>query len=87
MHHMILYQLQKTKTLVENTGLSFLEIEDFIYSLEKEDLNKGPVPDYDFPNEEVFIFKKEILPGVMFYVKVKEKNGQIKILSCHEDED
>ena len=42
------------------------------------------------PNEEVFIFTKEILNGVNFYVKIK-KDGRvtydrIKILSCHEAE-
>lgn len=62
------------------------EIEDFLLSLENEDLVKGPVEDYDCPGEDVFIFKKEILKGIIFYVKIKEKNNQIKILSCHEDE-
>ncbi len=62
------------------------EIEDFLLDLGKEDLIKGPVPDYDCPGEDVFIFKKEILNGIIFYVKIKEKNNQIKILSCHEDE-
>lgn len=42
--------------------------------------------DRDYPNEELFIFKKEIVENVMFYTKIKYKNNQIKILSCHEDE-
>lgn len=67
-------------------GLSQFDIEDYIYSLEKDDLHKGPEPDRDCPGEELFIFKKEIIPNVMFYTKLKYKNGQIKILSCHEDE-
>lgn len=67
-------------------GLSIFEIEDFLSSIEKEDLVKGPVKDYDFPNESVYIFKKEIIKNVEFYVKIKEKNNTIKILSCHEDE-
>lgn len=67
-------------------GLSIFEIEDFLSSIEKEDLVKGPVKDYDFPNESVYIFKKEIIKNVEFYVKIKEKNNTIKILSCYEDE-
>lgn len=67
-------------------GLSQFDIEDYIYSLEKEDLHKGPEPDRDCPGEELFIFKKEIIPNVVFYTKLKYKNNQIKILSCHEDE-
>ena len=76
----------KNKTSRRKFGLTMYEIEDFLLSLEKEDLVKGPVEDYDYPGEDVFIFKKEILTGIIFYVKMKEKNSQIKILSCHEDE-
>lgn len=76
----------KNKTSRRKFGLTMYEIEDFLLSLEKEDLVKGPVEDYDYPGEDVFIFKKEILTGIIFYVKIKEKNSQIKILSCHEDE-
>lgn len=67
-------------------GLSQLDIEDYIYSLEKEDLYKGPEMDRDFLGEELFIFKKKIIPNIVFYTKLKYKNNQIKILSCHEDE-
>ena len=67
-------------------GLSQYDIEDYIASLEAEDLYKGSEPDRDCPGEELFIFKKEILPNVIFYTKLKYKNNQIKILSCHEDE-
>lgn len=76
----------KNKTSRRKFGLTMFEIEDFLFSLEKEDLEKGPVKDYDYPEEEVFIFKKEIKSGVVFYVKIKEKENQIKVLSCHEDE-
>lgn len=76
----------KNKTSRRKFGLTMFDIEDFLLSIEKEDLDKGPVEDYDFPGEKVFIFKKEILTDVIFYVKIKEKNNQIKILSCHEDE-
>jgi hypothetical protein len=67
-------------------GLSMYDIEDFLSKLEVADLIQGPIVDRDYPNEELFVFKKEIIPNVTFYVKIKEKNNQIKILSCHEDE-
>ncbi len=67
-------------------GLSLYDIEDFLSKLEIADLIQGPIVDRDYPNEELFIFKKEIIPNVIFYVKIKEKDNQIKILSCHEDE-
>lgn len=66
-------------------GLSLYDIEDFLSSLEVCDLFQGPIMDRDYPGEELFIFKREIIPGINFYVKLKEKNNQIKILSCHED--
>lgn len=77
---------EKNRKSRRKYGLSVFEIEDFLYSLEKVDLYKGPVSDYDFPMEEVFVFKKEIISGIVFYVKLKEKDDIIKILSCHEDE-
>lgn len=76
----------KNRNSKRKYGLSQYEIEDYIASLEVEDLYKGPELDRDFPGEELFIFKKEILPNIVFYTKLKYKNGQIKILSCHEDE-
>jgi len=76
----------KNRTSKRKYGLSQYDIEYYIASLEKEDLYKGPEPDRDCPGEELFIFKKEILPDVIFYTKIKYKNKMIKILSCHEDE-
>lgn len=71
-------------------GLSLFEIEDFLISIVEDDLYKGPEIDRDYPNDEVYIFKKEILTGVTFYVKIKSDNkfdyDRIKIISCHEDE-
>ena len=71
-------------------GLTIHEIEDFLLSITKEDLIKGPVRDIDIPDENVYIFKKEIRDKVMFYIKVKKDNklgyDRIKILSIHEDE-
>jgi len=67
-------------------GLSQFDIEDHLESLESDDLYKGPVLDRDYSGEELFIFKKEIIQNVVFYTKIKYKNNQIKILSCHEDE-
>lgn len=69
-------------------GLSLFEIEDFLLSITEEDLIKGPIRDKDILNEEVFVFSKEILPGVTFYLKIKKDNkvtyDRIKVLSCHE---
>lgn len=77
---------EKNKNSRRKFGLTMYEIEDFLLGLEKEDLIKGPVEDYNCPGETVFIFKKEIREEIRFYVKIKEKKNQIKILSCHEDE-
>ena len=76
----------KNRTSKRKYGLTQFDIEDYILSLKEEDLYKGPEPDRDYPDEELFIFKKEIIPNVIFYTKLKLKNNQIKILSCHEDE-
>lgn len=76
----------KNRNSKRKYGLSQYDIEDYIASLEADDLWKGPEPDRDCLGEELFIFKKEIKPKVMFYIKLKYKNNQIKILSCHEDE-
>ena len=76
----------KNRNSKRKYGLSQYDIEDYIASLEAEDLYKGLEPDRDCPGEELFIFKKEILPNVIFYTKLKYKNNQIKILSSHEDE-
>ena len=67
-------------------GLTLNDIEDLIFSLNEGNLVKGPEIDRDFPGEELFIFKKEIYCNVVFYIKLKFKDNQIKILSCHEDE-
>ena len=67
-------------------NLTLYDIEDYIYSFTINDLYKGPELDRNLPGEELFIFKKEILPNVIFYTKLKYKDNQIKIISCHEDE-
>lgn len=82
---------EKNRNSRRKYGLSMFEIEDFLSNIEKEDLIEGPVRDYDVKDEYVFIFKKEIFSGIVFYVKLKEikkkeKGKTIKILSCHEDE-
>ncbi len=76
----------KNRVSKRKYGLSQFDIEDYIASLEEENLYKGPEPDRNCPGEELFIFKKEIVANVIFYTKLKYKNNQIKILSCHEDE-
>lgn len=67
-------------------GLTQYDIEEYISNLKICDLYKGPEPDRDCPGEVLFIFKKEIIKNVVFYAKIKYKNNQIKIISCHEDE-
>lgn len=71
-------------------GLTLFDIEDFLKSINETDLHSGPEKDRDKPDEEVFIFKKEVLNNINFYVKIKKDNtvahDRIKILSCHEDE-
>ena len=67
-------------------GLTLYDIEEMLLTLDINDLVKGPTTDRDYPNEELFIFKKQIKPNITFYIKLKEKNNQIKILSFHEDE-
>ena len=60
----------KSRNSKHKYGLSQYDIEDYIASLEEEDLYKGPTPDRDCPGEELFIFKKEIIPNVIFYTKL-----------------
>ncbi len=48
----------KNRVSKRKYGLSQFDIEDYIGSLEEEDLFKGSEPDRDCPKEELFIFKK-----------------------------
>ena len=81
---------EKNRNSRRKYGLTIYDIEDFLKSISEGDLNKGPVIDRDMPDEEVFIFIKEIMDGVNFYVKIKKDNkvsyDRIKIISCHEAE-
>ena len=81
---------EKNRNSRRKYGLTIYDIEDFLKSISETDLYSGPEVDRNMPNEEVFIFTKEILNGVNFYAKIK-KDGRvtydrIKILSCHEAE-
>lgn len=81
---------EKNRNSRRKYGLTIYDIEDFLKSISETDLYSGPEVDRNMPNEEVFIFTKEILNGVNFYVKIK-KDGRvtydrIKILSRHEAE-
>lgn len=67
-------------------GLTIFDIEDLLCSLTYKDLHEGPISDRDYVGEELYIFKKSIKRNIVFYIKIKEKDGIIKILSCHEDE-
>lgn len=81
---------EKNRNSRRKYGLTIYDIEDFLKSISEPDLHSGPEIDRDKPNEEVFIFIKELLNGVNFYVKIKKDNSvaydRIKILSCHEAE-
>ena len=63
----------KNKLSKRKYGLSQFDIEDFITGLDENDLYKGPEPDRDCSDEELFIFKKEIIPNVVFYTKLCSK--------------
>jgi hypothetical protein len=76
----------KNRSSRRKYGLTIYDIEDILLKLEETNLIIGPTIDRDYPNEELFIFKKEIISGVIFYIKIKEKDNKIKILSLHEDE-
>lgn len=79
---------EKNRNSRRKYGLTIYDIEDFLKSITELDLYSGPEVDRDKPNEEVFIFIKEIINGVNFYVKIKKDSNvtydRIKILSCHE---
>ena len=79
---------EKNRNSRRKFGLTIYDIEDFLISISEEDLYSGPEKDRDRPDEEVFVFLKEILSGIQFYVKIKKDSrvtyDRIKILSCHE---
>ncbi len=81
---------EKNRNSRRRLGLTIFEIEDFLQLISETDLVCGPEIDRDRPDEEVFIFIKEIFDGINFYVKIKKDNSvnydRIKILSCHEAE-
>lgn len=81
---------EKNRNSRRKYGLTIYDIEDFLKSISEADLYSGPEVDRDKPNEEVFIFTKEIKTGVNFYVKIKKDSrvtyDRIKIISCHEAE-
>ena len=67
-------------------GLTQLDIEYFILSLKADNLYKEQEVDRNYHNETLYLYKKKKKKNVVFYVKLKFKDGVIKILSCHEDE-
>ena len=81
---------EKNRNSRRKYGLTIYDIEDFLKSISETDLYSAPEVDRNMPNEEVFIFTKEILNGVNFYAKIKKDGSvtydRIKILSCHEAE-
>ena len=81
---------EKNRNSRRKYGLTMYYIEDFLKSISETDLYSGPEIDRDMPCEDVYIFTKEIVAGVNFYVKIKKDSkvtyDRIKILSCHEVE-
>ena len=81
---------EKNRNSRRKYGLTIFEIEDFLKTIVETDLYSGPEKDRNLPNEELFIFKKEIIDGIEFYVKIKKDSkvsyDRIKIISCHEAE-
>ena len=47
-------------------GLTQLDIEYFILSLKADNLYKGPEVDRYYPNETLYVFKKEIIKIIAF---------------------
>lgn len=80
----------KNRNSKRKYGLTILEIEDFLMDIKEQDLFKEPVKDIDIPDEDVYIFKKQLKEGVIFYIKIKKDNtvsyDRIKILSIHKEE-
>lgn len=77
---------EKNKNSKRKYGLTTFDIEDFIKELDTSNLISGPELDRDFPGEYLYIFKKEIIDNVLFYVKIKLRGDEVKCLSCHEDD-
>ncbi len=78
----------KNKVSRRKYGLTIIDIENTIMQLDSSDLHSGPEKDRDRPNEELWIFKKELLEAkVVFYIKLKLRGSKIAVcLSFHEDE-
>ena len=79
---------EKNRNSRRKYGLTIIDIEDFLLTINEEDLYRGPEEDRDYKGEYIYIFKKELINGIYFYIKIKKDNkkNRIKILSCHEDE-
>lgn len=84
----ILLNREKNEQFLSYNNITTADAKDFIRSLNKSDLDKGPVPD-DNPERKhpVWIFKKNGF-GHRCYIKIKIINkGKVTIvISLHEDE-
>jgi hypothetical protein len=76
---------EKNRITRRKLGLTVIDVEDAILSLTEIDLHKGPIVDRDFPNQELFIFKKQICDEFI-YIKLKIIGNMVKCLSFHVDE-
>ena len=59
-----------------------------IKELSPNDLHSGPEKDYNYPNDEVWIFKKDI-KGYLIYIKIKIRQipigKELYVISFHLD--
>jgi hypothetical protein len=60
---------EKNRNSKRKYGLTIQDIEVFLMNLEVKDLYAGPLKDRDIKGEELFVFIKEIIPGVFFILK------------------
>lgn len=77
---------KKNMDSLYSMGLTPLDIEEIVCDLTPENYFRGPSPDHNFPNEEVWEFKV-LYEEFRIYIKLKLKEEEFVIcISFHEDE-
>jgi hypothetical protein len=61
---------RKRRETLDKLGYNIPAMLQEIKELSPGDLNKGPEKDHNYPNEVVWMFKKEI-KGLIIYIKIK----------------
>ena len=61
---------RKRRETLDKLGYNIPAMLQEIKELSPSDLNKGPEKDHNYPNEVVWMFKKEI-NGLIIYIKIK----------------